>query len=49
MLGAEEFFQFHAGGIGEKIDGAVALGIDAGLIGDEAYAEALQIGEFAPG
>ena len=49
VLGAEEFFQLHAGGIGEEIDGAVALGVDAGLIGDEADAQAVQVGELSPG
>ncbi len=36
MLRAEERDEIHAGGVSEQIDGAAALGIEAGVVGDQA-------------
>ena len=51
MLGGEEGFEFDAGyGFGgfrgEKVDGAVAVGVEAGLVGENAEAKVVVV---APG
>ena len=46
VLGTEERDKMYAGGVGKKIDGAAALGIQAGVIGDQADMLAAQRREF---
>ncbi len=45
MLGAEEGDELDAGRVAQDVDGADAVGVDAGGVGDEADALALELGE----
>jgi hypothetical protein len=42
VLGREQSDEANAGGLVEDVDGSVEVGVDAGGVGDEAYAFALE-------